>query len=73
LTYGQEVVMPMEFIIPNLYIAAITKLIDLGAMENNLSELMELEEYCFIVGFHQQVKKENEKSWHARHIKHKKF
>lgn len=31
--------------------------------------LMELEEDRFLRGFHQQVHREHEKSWHDRHIK----
>jgi hypothetical protein len=34
---------------------------------------MELEEDRFIAGFHQQVQKEQEKSYHDRHIKKKAF
>lgn len=30
---------------------------------------MELEEDCFLVGFHQKVQNEREKAWHGRHIK----
>jgi hypothetical protein len=35
--------------------------------------LVELEEYRFIVGFHQQVQKEREKAYHDKHIKQKAF
>jgi hypothetical protein len=34
---------------------------------------MELEEDRIIVGFHQEVQKEKDKSWHDRHIKKNKF
>jgi hypothetical protein len=34
---------------------------------------MELEEEKIMVGFHQEVHKENDKSWHAKHIKKNKF
>ena len=33
LVYGKVVVMPMEYIVPSLRIAAITKMIDSGAIE----------------------------------------
>jgi hypothetical protein len=49
------------------------ELTDSGAMEKRLSELVELEEDRFVAGFHQQVQKVHEKSWHDRHIKQKKF
>jgi hypothetical protein len=42
LVYGQEVVMPMEFIVPSLCIVALTELTDFGAVEKRLSELVEL-------------------------------
>jgi hypothetical protein len=38
-----------------------------------LAQLVQLEEDHFIIGFHQQVKKEREKAWYYRHIKQKKF
>jgi hypothetical protein len=34
---------------------------------------MTMEEYRILVGFHQQVHKERDKSWHDRHIKKKTF
>jgi hypothetical protein len=73
LVYGQEAVMPMEFILPSLCIATITELSDTGAIEERLAQLVQLEEDRFIAGFHQQVQKSREKAWHDRHIKSKKF
>jgi hypothetical protein len=32
-----------------------------------------MEEYWILAGFHQQVQKSREKSWHDRHIKKKTF
>ena len=37
LVYGQEVCMPMEYIVPSLRIVAITEMIDIGALEERLS------------------------------------
>jgi hypothetical protein len=51
----------------------ITDLSDSGAVEERLSQLVQLEEDRFVAGFHQQVQKEREKAWHDRHIKQKKF
>jgi len=65
LVYGQEAVMPMEYIVPSLRIALFTKMSESGALEERLSQLMELEEYRFIAGFHQQVQKARQKAWHA--------
>lgn len=69
LVYGIEVVMPMEFIIPSLRIAAFIRMADHRALEEWLMQLMELEEDRFLGGFHQQVQKEHEKAWHDQHIK----
>jgi hypothetical protein len=35
--------------------------------------MMEMEEDRIIVGFHQEVKKDRDKSWHDIHIKRKSF
>ena len=71
--YGQEAVMPMEYIVPNLRIVAFTVMTNPGTMEETMSQLISLEEDRFIVGIDQQVQKEREKMWHDRHIKQKKF
>jgi hypothetical protein len=73
LVYGQEAVMPMEFILPNLCIAKITKLSNTGAIKERLVQLVQLEEEQFIAMFHQQVQKTKEKAWRNCHIKPKRF
>eukprot|EP00253_Pinus_taeda_P019515 PITA_19515 len=55
LVYGVKVVMPMEYIVPNLHIVAFIGMTDRGALEERLAHLVELEEESFPVGFHQQV------------------
>jgi len=69
LFYQQEVVIPMEYIMPNLRISIVTEMEDKDTMEEHLAEILELEEDFFLVGFHQQVEKAQEKAWHDRHIK----
>ena len=69
LVYGQEVVMPMEYIVSSLRIAMLTDMADCETMEERLVQLMELEEDRFLAWFHQQVQKERENAWHDRHIK----
>eukprot|EP00253_Pinus_taeda_P025288 PITA_25288 len=69
LVYGVEGVVPMEYIVLSLCIAALTDMEDHEVLEEWLTQLKELEEDQFLVGFHQQVQKEHEKSWHDRHIK----
>jgi hypothetical protein len=44
LAYGQEVVMPLEFLVPSMCIVAMTDLMDLDAVEEILSQLLVLEE-----------------------------
>jgi len=60
LVYGQEEVIPMEFIVPSPRITTITELSDTGAIEERLVQLVQLEEDIFLFGFHQQVQKARE-------------
>ena len=53
LVYGVEVVMPMEYIVPSLCIAALTGMTDCKALEERLAQLEEIEEERFLAGFHQ--------------------
>eukprot|EP00253_Pinus_taeda_P018764 PITA_18764 len=53
LVYGIEVVMPMEYIVPSLRIAALIGMTDCGALEERLAQLDELEEERFLARFHQ--------------------
>ena len=43
--YGQEVVMPMEYIIPSLRIAQITEMADADMMNDRLAQLLALEKH----------------------------
>ena len=71
LVYGQEAVMPMEYIIPSLQISAFTDMDDPAIIIERLKQILELEEDRFVAGFQQQVQKAREKAWHDRHIKKK--
>ena len=73
LAYGQEVVMPMEHIVPSLRVTTLIDMANEGTLNERLMHLVGLEEDHFIAGFHQQVQKAREKAWHDRHIKHKTF
>jgi hypothetical protein len=44
-------VIPMEFILPSLYIATITELLETGAIEEILAQLVHLEEDWFVTVF----------------------
>ena len=55
LVYGQEVVMPMKYIVPSFRISSFTEMDDLAIMTERLKQILELEEDRFIAGFQQQV------------------
>ena len=59
--YGNEAVMPMEYIVQCLRVAALTEMIDVDVVEERLLQLIHLEEERFIAGFHQNVEKESQK------------
>jgi hypothetical protein len=73
LVYGQEAVVPLDYLVPSLCIATITNMTEEGVAQEILDQLMELEEDRILAGFHQEVQKEKDKSWHDRHIKKKIF
>jgi hypothetical protein len=60
--YGQEVVVPLEFLVPSLRIVAIINMIERGTIQERLSQLMELEEDKILEGIHQEVYKSRDKS-----------
>lgn len=64
LVYGVEAMMPMEYIVPSMRIAALLGMVYRGSLEERLAQLAKLEEDWFLVGFHQQVQKERKKAWH---------
>ena len=73
MVYGLEAIVPMEYLVPRLRIVAFTDMDDTGVVRERLAQLVELEEDRFIAGFHQQIQKGREKSYHDRHIKKKEF
>jgi transposase InsO family protein len=73
LVYGQETVVPLEFLVPSLRVAAITQMTERREIQERLNQLLTMEEDRILAGFHQQVQKVRDKSWHDRHIKKKTF
>jgi hypothetical protein len=71
--YGQEAVVPLEFMVPSLCVASITHMTERGTVHERLNQLMTMEEDRILAGFHQQVQKARYKAWHDRHIKKKTF
>jgi hypothetical protein len=53
--YGQEVMVPLDYLVPSVCIAIITDMIEEGVAHERLNQLMELEEYIILEGFHQEV------------------
>ena len=62
LAYGQEAVMPMEYIVPRLRVSIIIDIGDEDSLKERLLHFLSLEEHHFIAGFNQQVYKEREKA-----------
>ena len=60
--YGQEVVVPLEYLIPSLHIPAIRNMKKRCTTQEILSQLMKIEEDMIMVGFHQEVQKEKGKA-----------
>ena len=65
--------MPMEYIVSSLHIATATGMDDAEALEEHTTQLIQLEEDRFIIGFEQQVAKDRHKAWKDHHIKQKQF
>lgn len=62
LVYGQEVVVPMEFIVTSFRIIAFTDMEDTTVEAEHMSQLLELEEDSFIAGFQQKVQNVRDKA-----------
>jgi hypothetical protein len=73
LVYGQEAIVPLEFLVPNLCIETITQMTERGTIQERMNQLLSMEEDWILARFHQQVQKSREKSWHDRHIKKRTF
>jgi hypothetical protein len=64
-------VVPLEFMVPSPRVTAISNMTKRGVVKERLSHLMEMEEDMILEGFHQELHKSRDKSWHDRHIKRK--
>jgi hypothetical protein len=53
---------PLEFLVPNLCVEAITSRTERVTVHERLSQIMEMEEDRILTGFHQEVQKERDKS-----------
>jgi hypothetical protein len=42
---------PLEFLVPSVYVEKITNMIEIGTIHERLSQLMEMEEDKILVGF----------------------
>jgi len=50
--YGKEVVVPLEFSVPSLCVAGIMNMTERGAKQDRMNQMMIMEEYKILVGFH---------------------
>jgi hypothetical protein len=73
LVYGQEAVVPLEFLVLSLRVETITQMTERGTIQERINQLMTMEEDHILAWFHQQVQKARDKTWHDRHIKNKTF
>ena len=55
LVYGQEVVVPLEFLVPSLRVATITQMTKRGTVQERLNQLLSMEGNRILAEFHQQV------------------
>jgi hypothetical protein len=55
LVYGQEVVVPLEYLVLSLCVVAITQMKKRGTVQKRLNQLLTMEEDQILEGFHQQV------------------
>jgi hypothetical protein len=55
--YGQEAVVPLDFLVPSLRVATITNIILCDAVRERLSQLLKMEEDRILAGFDQEVHK----------------
>jgi hypothetical protein len=62
LVYGQEAVVPLEFLVPILRVATIMNMTEKGVVQERLSQIMEHEEYRILEGFHQEVQNARDKA-----------
>jgi hypothetical protein len=65
--------MPLEFLVPSLRVVEITNITERCTVQERINQLMIMEEDRILAGFHQEVHKARDKSWHDRHVKRKSF
>jgi hypothetical protein len=56
--YGQEAVVPLEFLVPSPRVATITNMTERGTIQERLSQLMSMEEDRILAGFTKKYKKQ---------------
>ena len=61
LVYGQESLIPMDYIFSSLIVDEITDMTDVHVLKEILSQLMQLEQEHFFAGFHQNVENKYKK------------
>jgi hypothetical protein len=59
--YGQEAVVPLEFLVPSLHVVTIKNMTERGTVQERLRQLMIMEEDRILTSFHEEVQKERDK------------
>jgi transposase InsO family protein len=62
LVYGQEVVVPLDYLVPSIRIEEITNMTEEDVAQEILDQLMELEEDKILARFHHEVQNTKEKN-----------
>ena len=55
--YGKEVIVLMEYIMSSLRIIVLMEMTNIDAVKQILSQLVQMEEECFVIGFRQNIEK----------------
>ena len=69
LVYHQEAISLAEFVKPSIYIGKSTCTTYDGSIEESLVQLMQMEEYRFLVDFHHTMEKATHNVWQDNHIR----
>lgn len=73
LMFGQEAVVPAEFLVPSLRIALENKLGDADSLAERLSNLTKLDEKRLLAQWATEVAQTRRKAWHDKHLKSSQF
>ncbi|XP_059067475.1 uncharacterized protein LOC131858295 [Cryptomeria japonica] len=71
--YGQEAIVPVEFIVPSLWIAIENRLGDMESLRKRLYTLGKLDERRMMAQWATEAAQQRQKFWHDKHLRRMKF